>query len=97
MRRTRVAPWVGIGLDTGRLGWEASTVIGLRTLTIAQGGARGREEAERMVREKVAAGLALQAKAWSGGLGATPASATARTLAHFQRKVSANRRRLSKS
>jgi hypothetical protein len=30
------------------------------------------------------------------GLGASPASASARTLAHYQRKVSANRRRLTK-
>lgn len=96
MKRTRGNPWIGIGFDAWRLGWEASTVIGLRTLKIAQGGERGRAEAELMVQEKVEAGLALQAKALSGGLGASPASASARTLAHFQRKVSANRRRLTK-
>lgn len=97
MYRTRGNPWLGIGLDAWRLGVEASTVIGLRTLKIAQGGASGRAEAERMLSEKVEAGVALQALAMTGGLGATPASASARTLAHYRRKVNANRRRLSKA
>jgi hypothetical protein len=96
MKRSRGNPWIGIGFDAWRLGLEASTVIGLRTLRIAQGGARGRAEAELMVQEKIEAGLALQAKAFSGALGATPASASARTLAHYRRKVRANRRRLTK-
>ncbi len=96
MRRTRGNPWFGIGLDAWRLGLEASTVIGLRTLRIARGGAKGRAEAERMVDEKIKAGIALQTLAITGGLGTTPASASARTLAHYRRKVNANRRRLSK-
>ncbi|HLZ82180.1 MAG TPA: hypothetical protein VKQ54_01350 [Caulobacteraceae bacterium] len=96
MKRTRGNPWFGISLDAWRLGMEASSVIGLRTLKIAQGGAVGLAEAERMVSEKIEAGLALQALAFSGGLGSTPASASARTLAHYRRKVNANRRRLSK-
>ena len=96
MRRTRPNPWFGIGLDAWRLGLEASTVIGLRTLRIAQGGASGRAEAQRMVSEKVEAAMALQTRALTGGLGATPASASARTIAHYRRKVKANRRRLSK-
>jgi len=94
--RTAKNPWIGIGFDTWRLGLEASTVVGLRTLKIAQGGAKGSAEAELMVREKIAAAIALQAMALRGGLGATPASAAARTLTHYRRKVSANRRRLAK-
>lgn len=75
---------------------EASAVIGLRTLKIAQGGADGRAEAQRMITEKVEAATALQVRALTGGLGSTPASASARTIAHYRRKVQANRRRLSK-
>ena len=97
MKRNRGNPWLGIGMDAWRLGLEASRVIGLRTLKIAQGGPGGRAEAERMVSEKIDAGLSLQAKALSGGLGQTPASASAKTLAHYRRKVGANRRRLTKS
>jgi len=94
--RSRANPWIGIGFDAWRLGLEASAVIGLRTFKIAQGGSAGAAEAELMVREKVAAGAALGALALRGGLGASPASASARTLAHYRRKVSANRRRLAK-
>ena len=95
MRRTRGNPWFAIGLDAWRLGMEASTVIGLRTLKIAQGGANARAETERMINEKIEAGVALQTLAMTGALGSTPASASARTLAHYRRKVKANRRRLS--
>ena len=97
MGRRRTNPWIGIGFDAWSLGLEASAVVALRSLKIAQGGARGAAEAELMVQEKIAAGAALGALALSGGLGATPASASARTLAHYRRKVSANRRRLSKA
>jgi hypothetical protein len=96
MKRSHAYPWFGIGWDAWRLGVEAGAVIGLRTLKIAQGGAAGMAEAERMVSEKVQAGMDLQAMALSGGLGMTPASASARTLAHYRRRVNANRRRLSK-
>ena len=97
MRRRRSNPWFGVGLDTWRLGLEASAVVGLRALKIAQGGARGRAEAERMVREKIEAATALQVRALTGGLGGTPAKASARAIAHYRRKVKANRRRLGKA
>ncbi len=90
-------PWIGIGFDVWRLGLEASAVIGLRTHKIAIGGARGQAEIERMVSEKIDAGKALQSLAMRGALGSTPAAATARTLAHYRRKVRANRRRLLKA
>ena len=96
MKRSRANPWFGIGWDAWRLGMDAGAVIGLRTLKIAQGGEAGRAEAERMVSEKVQAGVALQTLAMTGGLGVTAASASARTLAHYRRRVNANRRRLSK-
>ena len=97
MRRRRGNPWFGIGMDAWRLGLEASAVIGLRTLKIAQGGAAGEAEAKRMVSEKVQAAADLQAQALTGGLGTTPAKASARAVAHYRRKVSANRRRLTKT
>jgi len=78
------------------LGVEASAVIGLRTMKIAAGGAAGEAEARRMVTEKIDAGMALQTLALTGGLGFTPHGATAKALAHYRRKVRANRRRLSK-
>jgi hypothetical protein len=86
--------WIGASMDAWMLGVEASAVIGLRTLKIAAGGAEARAEAARMVSEKIDAALALQTAAMTGGLGATPERAAARTIAHYRRKVRANRRRL---
>jgi hypothetical protein len=95
--RRQTNRWFGIGFDAWSLGFEASAVIGLRALKIAQGGAAAQAEAERMVSEKIDAAMALQAQALTGGLGGAPARAAARTIAHYRRKVKANRRRLSKS
>jgi hypothetical protein len=95
MTRARNA-WAGLGLSAWSLGLDAAVVIALRTMKIAAGGAAGEAEARRMIGEKVDAAVALQTLALTGGLGQTPLSATARTLAHYRRKVSANRRRLSK-
>jgi hypothetical protein len=89
-------PWFRIGMAAWSLGVEASSVIALRTLKIAAGGAAADAEARRMIGEKVEAGLALQTLALTGGLGVTPHGAAGRTLVHFRRKVRANRRRLVK-
>ena len=93
MRRN---PWFRIGFSAWSLGLEASSVIALRMLKIASGGKGGEAEARRMVNEKIEAGLSLQTKALTGGLGITPHSAATKTLAHYRRKVRANRRRLEK-
>ena len=65
-------------------------------MTLAIGGKAAATEAQRMVSEKIEAGLALQAKALSGGLGATALSVAAKTLDHYLPKVRANRTRLAK-
>jgi hypothetical protein len=49
-----------------------------------------------MVTEKIAAALEMQGMALTGKLGQTPHSISNKTLAHYQRKVRANRRRLLK-
>ena len=89
-------PWLRLGWDSWALGLEASSVIGLRLVKIAAGGAEGEAESRRMVTEKVDAGLALQTAALTGGLGLTPLSYAAGTVSHYRRKVRANRRRLKK-
>lgn len=75
---------------------EATSVIALRLLKIAAGGAAGEAEARLMVDEKIKAGLVLQTMALTGGLGVTPHGAATKTLAHYRRKVRANRQRLVK-
>jgi hypothetical protein len=97
VRNTWVRPWVRLGLEAWSLGLESSTVIGLRAMTIAAGGADARAESRLMVEEKVKAAVELQAKALSGGLGLTPAQTAAGAIAHYRRKVRANRRRLTRT
>ncbi|WP_430423665.1 hypothetical protein [Phenylobacterium sp.] len=80
-----------LGMNAWALGLESSAVIGLRRLKIAAGGAEAEAETRRMEMDAV---LALQKMAFTGGLGATPQRAAARTVAHYRRKVRANHRRL---
>lgn len=76
---------------------EAQTVVGLRLMKLAAGGAAAEAEARRMVAEKVEAAAALQALAMTGALGFTAPAATAKALSHVRRRVRANRRRLAAS
>ena len=92
----RTNPWFRLGLNAWALGMEASAVIALRSLKILSKGATGKAEAQRMINEKIQAALALQAKALTGGLGLTPRAVAPKTVAHYRRKVRANRRRLTK-
>jgi hypothetical protein len=88
--------WFRFGVNAWSLGIEASSVIALRTLKIAAGGMAAEVEARRMFSEKFEAGFALQALAVTGGLGLTADGAATKMMAHYRRKVRANRRRLSK-
>jgi hypothetical protein len=90
-------PWLGVGMSAWSLGWEASSVIALRTLKIAAGGPEAGAETELMIREKIDAAIALQLRAMTGGLGFTPSKAASKAVSHLRRKVRANRRRLSKA
>ena len=89
-------PWLRVALDAWSLSIEASSVIGLRTLKIAAGGAAGEAEARLMVAEKIDASLDLHTKAMTGALGFDASTAASKTLNHYRRKVRANRRRLAK-
>jgi hypothetical protein len=89
-------PWLRLGLEAWSLGLESSQVIGLRALKLASGGVGAGLETQRMVSEKIEALMALQARALTGDLGATPDSAARHAIAHYRRKVRANRRRLAK-
>ena len=89
-------PWTRLTFDAWRLTMEANAVIAQRTILLAAGGAGAQAEASRMLAEKIDAGLALQTLAFTGGLGASPQQAARKTLAHYRRKVRANRRRLAR-
>lgn len=85
-----------IATATMTLALESASVIGLRAAKAAKGGQSATDEAWRMCSEKFVALAELQTLLLMGTLGATPATATKRSLKHYHRKVAANRRRLSR-
>lgn len=97
MRQRSANGWLDLSWDAWRLGLEASSVITLRSLRIAAGGAEAQSEARLMFTEKVEAALHLQAMAATGALGFSAPDASALAIAHYRRKVRANGRRLRKS
>lgn len=96
-RRNEALEWVEITTAATALAWEAANVVSLRLAKAAIGGPAARREALTMYSEKVVALAELQLSFLTGGLGATPATAARKTIRHYSRKVSANRRRLSRS
>ena len=92
MAKTPYASWMRTGLDAWTLGLETSAVIGMRIAKCASGGDLDGKEARLMVAEKVASALTLQSELF----GLSPLAGTRKALGHYRRKVSANRRRLSR-
>lgn len=97
MARDDTFAWMEIGTAAMTLAVESATVIGLRAAKAARGGPGADAEAWRMCSEKFIALAELQGQMLMGTLGATPAAAAKKSLKHYQRKVAANRRRLSRS
>ena len=89
-------PWARLMFDTWSLGLETSAVVTSRAMKLARGGEVAEREARRMVAEKIEAALSWQTLVLTGGLGTTPQSVARKSLAHYRRKVRANRRRLAK-
>jgi hypothetical protein len=93
---TRSPSWARLGFDMMALSAEASGVIALRMMRLGAGGPAAAAEAERMVAEKVRAAAELQSRAWVAAVtGSAPVSPSV-AIAHYRRKVRANRRRLSR-
>lgn len=94
-RKATPADWYAIGLQAWGLWAEAGMVIWLRSMRIAAGGAAAEREAALMVTEKMAAGMDLAFK-MATAAAPTPEGAARRTMRHYGKLVSANRRRLSR-
>jgi hypothetical protein len=88
--------WFGLSMDMWMLGLESSSVIALRTMKLAAGGAAAQLEAERMVSEKVSAGMALAQDVAFGKLGTTMPGIASAAVADYRKKVRANQKRLTK-
>ena len=83
-------PWLGLAFKAFELGIEAQSVIALRMMRLAAGGARGRAEASRMVAEKVGA----LAEAQTAAAAAILTGRAGKVLNTYRKRVRANRRRL---
>ena len=89
-------PWTP-NLDFARFVFDSQCVIALRMIRLAAGGKRANREAQRMIVEKGVAMAAAQmaaAAALVGGAG--PSKVAKQAFGPFKRKVSRNRRRLSR-
>jgi hypothetical protein len=89
-------PWLELSLKAVHMGMEAQSVIALRLLRLATGGARMKAEASRMVTDKVAAAEAQAAAAVSALNGRSPHVAASRAPRIVKKPVRANKRRLSR-
>jgi hypothetical protein len=79
-----------------QLGIEAQTVVALRMMRLAVGGAYARDEAQRMVTEKIDALAEAQTAALTAMMNGDKDHVIAtKTLGAFKKRVRANRRRLS--
>jgi hypothetical protein len=77
--------------------WEAQTVMLLRGLRMAQGGAKARAEAQRMVTEKVSALAEAHVAATVATLkGRKKHRIAKKALGVYAKRVRRNRRRLAK-
>jgi hypothetical protein len=91
-------PWLEVALKATQLCVDAQSVVALRMIRLAAGGARAQGEAQRMVVEKVAAIAEAQAAAITAALnGHQDHVIVTKTLGAFDRRVRANKRRLSRS
>jgi hypothetical protein len=90
-------PWLRIAASAWSLSIDATAVVAVRTTKVAAGGAAAESEVRQMIGEKLEAASALQMMALTGALGWSAPAAATKTIAHYRRKVRANRRRLSKT
>jgi len=90
-------PWLDVTFKTIQLAIDAQSVMMLRMMRLAAGGARAQSEAHRMVLEKIAAFAEAQTAAASAILdGHDDHVVVTKTLGAFDKHVRANKRRLSR-
>jgi hypothetical protein len=96
MTRRKASNPFGLASEMWQLGLESWQVIGWRTMRMMQGGAAAQDEGVRMVTEKWQASMELGLSAMTGASGLTPEAQARTAVRHFQKRVTANRKRLSK-
>jgi hypothetical protein len=90
-------PWLTLSFNLPRLGFEAQTVMALRIMKLAAGGAAAQRETARMVSEKGAAAVeAGLAAATLAAAGKKHPAIGRKVIGGYRKRVRANRRRLSR-
>jgi len=90
-------PWFPLIFKTMQLGVEAQSVIGLRMMRFANGGAAAQAEASRMIMDKIGAGIEMQAVLAAGiASGENETVLAGKALRVMKRRVHANQRRLAR-
>jgi hypothetical protein len=90
-------PWFFLFFKSVQLGFEAQSVIALRMMRFAAGGDTAQREARRMITDKIAAAVEMQAVAASGIASGHPDAVVAgKVLGILKKRVRANKRRLSR-
>lgn len=90
-------PWISFGIKAWQIGLEAQSVIALRMLRLAAGGAHAEAKSSRMVTEKMlAAGEAQMAATMATIRGHKNHVVAGKALNVYRKRVRANRRRLSR-
>ena len=91
-------PWLSLCLKAFQIGVEAQTVIALRMLRFAAGGAGMKAETNRMMSEKVLAAAEAQGAATLAAMRGKKMNVVAsKALNVYRKRVRANRRRLSRT
>jgi hypothetical protein len=89
--------WLSLSSQTALLALEAQTVIALRCLRVAAGGAPAQSEINRMITEKVQAFGEAQAAAAIGSVGGRSGRHIAKKVVGvYKKRVRRNRRRLTR-
>jgi hypothetical protein len=89
--------WARLATQVAVTGFEAQSVMALRFMRLAAGGARAQSEARRMVTEKVMAlGEAQSAATVASIKGDKCPRVATKVLRVYKRRVRKNRRRLTK-
>jgi hypothetical protein len=88
-------PWLALPFQAAQLGLEAQSVIALRLMRLAGGGAAGRTEVRLMVADKLAAIADAQIAAAATLLTGDGHEIAMKVMQVFKTRVHANKNRLS--
>jgi hypothetical protein len=86
-------PLFALSFQAARFGWEMQSMIALRLMRLAGGGASAQSEAHRIGTEKMAALAEAQTSAIKGSNGPEVAK---KALNGYKKRVRRNKRRLSR-